>query len=108
MRSRVLLVATTVVLASGATVAAVRRATAANHDTERSAPITTVGVRQIGLRTVATGSIRLAPGARIDVGARASGVVRRLLVTQGARPSAVTMSGGSGPHIQACHSRPRS
>jgi HlyD family secretion protein len=34
-------------------------------------------------RVVATGNLRLAPGARIDVGARTSGVVTRLRVKQG-------------------------
>src|SRR5579863_9963174 len=40
---------------------------------------------QVAPRVVATGSVRLVAGARIDVGARTSGVVRRLAVAQGRR-----------------------
>ncbi|MEO7040676.1 MAG: efflux RND transporter periplasmic adaptor subunit [Gemmatimonadaceae bacterium] len=39
--------------------------------------------RNFTRRVVATGSVRLAPGAKIDVGARTSGVVTRLDVRQG-------------------------
>lgn len=39
--------------------------------------------RNFTRRVVATGSVRLAPGAKVDVGARTSGVVTRLEVRQG-------------------------
>lgn len=50
-----------------------------------AAPVTraTDTAREIPQRVVATGSVRLVAGARIDVGARTSGVVRRLAVSQG-------------------------
>jgi RND family efflux transporter MFP subunit len=55
----------------------------------RSAPaapiVTVVTERQFVPRVVATGSVRLVAGARVDVGARASGVVRRVAVAQGTR-----------------------
>jgi RND family efflux transporter MFP subunit len=44
-----------------------------------------VAAREATPRVVATGSVRLVAGARVDVGARTSGVVRRLAVAQGAR-----------------------
>ncbi len=52
-----------------------------------AAPIgtATVTAREASPRVVATGSVRLVAGARVDVGARASGVVRRLAVAQGTR-----------------------
>jgi RND family efflux transporter MFP subunit len=50
-----------------------------------AAPVAIVSARDFTPRVVATGSIRLLPGARIDVGARVSGVVVSLPVTQGSR-----------------------
>lgn len=52
-----------------------------------AAPVETAVVTrgEVTPRVVATGSIRLVAGARVDVGARTSGVVRRLAVIQGAR-----------------------
>ncbi|HXB25897.1 MAG TPA: efflux RND transporter periplasmic adaptor subunit [Gemmatimonadaceae bacterium] len=44
-----------------------------------------VTAREVSPRVVATGSVRLVAGARVDVGARTSGVVRRLAVAQGMR-----------------------
>jgi len=52
-----------------------------------AAPVVTAVVtsREVAPRVVATGGVRLVAGARIDVGARTSGVVRRLAVAQGTR-----------------------
>ncbi len=59
----------------------------ANSRSEAVAPglLAVATERQFTPSTLATGSIRLLPGARIEVGARVSGVVQRLLVTQGSR-----------------------
>ncbi|HXY29544.1 MAG TPA: efflux RND transporter periplasmic adaptor subunit [Gemmatimonadaceae bacterium] len=48
-----------------------------------SAAVAIAMVRDFTPRVLATGTIRLRAGARIEVGARTSGVVRRLAVTQG-------------------------
>jgi HlyD family secretion protein len=52
-----------------------------------AAPVVTAVVtsREVTPRVVATGGVRLVAGARVDVGARTSGVVRRLAVAQGTR-----------------------
>jgi HlyD family secretion protein len=52
-----------------------------------AAPAATAVVtsREVTPRVVATGSVRLVAGARVDVGTRTSGVVRRLAVAQGTR-----------------------
>jgi RND family efflux transporter MFP subunit len=48
-----------------------------------AAPVAVAVSRALTPRVVATGSVRLSPGARVDVGAQASGVVRHLAVRQG-------------------------
>ncbi|HEX5072741.1 MAG TPA: efflux RND transporter periplasmic adaptor subunit [Gemmatimonadaceae bacterium] len=50
-----------------------------------AAPTAVATERTFTPRITATGSVRLAAGARVAVGAQVSGVVRRLAVTQGAR-----------------------
>ncbi len=47
------------------------------------APVAVAASRELTPRVIATGSVRLSPGAKVDVGAQASGVVRRLAVRQG-------------------------
>lgn len=65
-------------------------ATAFRARVDRNGPVVTTPVAvaselDFAPSVIATGSVRLAAGARIDVGARASGVVRRLAVRQGSR-----------------------
>jgi HlyD family secretion protein len=56
----------------------------ASDPTDSKAVSVAVAVsRELAPRVIATGSVRLAPGARVDVGAQASGVVRHLAVRQG-------------------------
>lgn len=70
------------VLVGGGAFAALRLVPAARAK-PAPAPVAVAGERNFVRRVVATGSVRLAPGARVDVGARASGVVVRLNVRQG-------------------------
>jgi HlyD family secretion protein len=79
---RILLTTTSLALLGGTAFAARRfiPVTAAKPQT------TTIAVAEesnFTRRVIATGSLRLAPGARIDVGARTSGVVTRVNVRQG-------------------------
>jgi RND family efflux transporter MFP subunit len=53
--------------------------------TDLGAPTAVAIERTFTPRITASGSVRLAAGARVAVGAQVSGVVRRLAVTQGAR-----------------------
>ena len=83
---RVVLVSTIVMAIIGAAAGA----EVAIAGMRRSPPVdsaaTTVGVarvRKFTAQTIATGDVRLIPGARVEVGARVSGVVRTLAVTQG-------------------------
>jgi HlyD family secretion protein len=66
---------------------AVARPATASGDGGDAARVPTAVVRERELtpRVLSTGSVRLLPGARIDVGARVSGVVTSLPVTQGSR-----------------------
>jgi RND family efflux transporter MFP subunit len=52
-----------------------------------SAPVAVATLREFTPRVTATGNVRLLAGARVAVGARVSGVVERLAVTQGSRVS---------------------
>lgn len=69
--------------AGGAAAMAVRRDGATSTADTSASTVSVARVRQFTAQTVATGNIRLVPGARVEVGARVSGVVRRLAVTQG-------------------------
>ncbi|MEO8910235.1 MAG: efflux RND transporter periplasmic adaptor subunit [Gemmatimonadaceae bacterium] len=69
---------------AAATLAAVR-VWAGRPATVVATPTAIAAMRDFRPRVVATGSVRLAPGAKIDVGARESGVVRLLAVKQGSR-----------------------
>jgi HlyD family secretion protein len=75
-----------VILLAGTTVGAIvlGRPTAAVNPTN-TAPVAVVVQRDYTPRILSTGRISLLPGARIEVGARVSGVVVALPVTQGSR-----------------------
>ena len=84
-RTSVIIGAVIVVLATG--VAAMRLADHDDAVDPASAPTAVATLREFTPRITATGNVRLLAGARVAVGARVSGVVERLAVTQGSRVS---------------------
>jgi RND family efflux transporter MFP subunit len=79
---RILLITSSLLLLGGAAVAAWRLVPGAQPKPMPTA-FAIAQESNFTRRVVATGNLRLAPGARIDVGARTSGVVTRLRVRQG-------------------------
>jgi RND family efflux transporter MFP subunit len=84
-RTSLIVGAIIVVLATG--VAAMRLAKHGEAADPASAPTAVATLREFTPRVTATGNVRLLAGARVAVGARVSGVVERLAVTQGSRVS---------------------
>jgi RND family efflux transporter MFP subunit len=79
---RIILITASLVLLGGTALAA-RRLLRPVPASPAPAAFAVAEERNFTQRVVATGSVRLTPGAKVDVGARTSGVVTRLLVRQG-------------------------
>ncbi|MDQ2890465.1 MAG: efflux RND transporter periplasmic adaptor subunit [Gemmatimonadota bacterium] len=82
---RILLTTVTAAFLIAAMGVAGRRLLSSPRSTVVDRPEAVAAVRTVTRRVIATGTVRLAPGAKVDVGARVSGVVRRLAVQQGMR-----------------------